>query len=573
MALTRLIHSLTLVNLLFAETQAKLDVCGAAPFNPRIVGGEDAAPGHWPWQASLQIFGSHFCGGSLINEQWVLTAAHCLHGMLPFGVRVSLGRQTLRGENPNEISRTVSRVIIHPGYGSAYDHDIALLRLSSPVEFTAYVRPVCLAASGSVFSSGTASWVTGWGSVREGVPLPSPQTLQEVEVPIIGNRQCSCLNSHDRITDNMICAGLLKGGKDSCQGDSGGPLVSKQGSIWVQSGIVSFGFGCARPSLPGVYSRVSRYQSWIDSHIGSDKPGFVKFISSGADPDSSYTCPGLPSLQTTSPITTKPQQLPSRAVCGRVHNTVDVKNKSTVPPGVWPWIVSLQKNGVHKCGGTFISDNFVLTSAKCFSTPLSDLSEWSVFPSPHPMNGMGNSGISLGVEDITFSNVNGPIALLHLADPGGYSKHIPACLDVYSEISFPIGSQCWVANWESDNEGTASVFLRSFETRVTRCGNAGDLDNICTYPMEIQEFDQGGPLLCKSDSLWFQAAVVTMNESTFAPENVQVFVRMSRYQSFLKDRVSNIAFPERIVRGTSPSFSTSIFMYFTLPIALIFLLM
>lgn len=80
------------------------------------------------------------------------------------------------------------------------------------------------------------------------------------------------------------------------QGDSGGPMVSKQGSVWVQSGIVSFGFGCARPNLPGVYSRVSHYQSWIDSHISSDKPGFVLFTSSGLDTDSSYTCSGLPPL-------------------------------------------------------------------------------------------------------------------------------------------------------------------------------------------------------------------------------------------------------------------------------------
>lgn len=78
------------------------------------------------------------------------------------------------------------------------------------------------------------------------------------------------------------------------QGDSGGPMVTQQGSVWIQSGVVSFGFGCARPNLPGVYSRVSRYQSWINSHIGSDKPGFVQFTSSGLDADSSYTCPGLP---------------------------------------------------------------------------------------------------------------------------------------------------------------------------------------------------------------------------------------------------------------------------------------
>lgn len=88
------------------------------------------------------------------------------------------------------------------------------------------------------------------------------------------------------------------------QGDSGGPMVNQQGSVWVQSGVVSFGFGCARPNLPGVYSRVSRYQSWINSHISSDKPGFVQFSSSGPDADSSHTCPGLPAPVTSDPAIT-----------------------------------------------------------------------------------------------------------------------------------------------------------------------------------------------------------------------------------------------------------------------------
>uniref|UniRef100_A0A673CRP2 Peptidase S1 domain-containing protein n=1 Tax=Sphaeramia orbicularis TaxID=375764 RepID=A0A673CRP2_9TELE len=275
------------------------ELCGITPLNNRIVGGEDAPAGSWPWQVSLQVFGRQICGGSLINREWVMSAAHC------FSRLISLGRQNLQGINPNEVSRTVATIILHPNYDSnTNDNDIALLRLSSPVTFTDYIRPVCLAASDSVFNSGTDSWVTGW------VSLPFPGTLQEVEVPVLGNRQCNCLNGVGTVTDNMICAGLLEGGKDSCQGDSGGPMVSKQGSVWVQSGIVSFGFGCARPNLPGVYSRVSQYESWISSHITSDQPGFVQFSSSGLDTDSSYTCPGLPPpLTTTAPATTAEPEL------------------------------------------------------------------------------------------------------------------------------------------------------------------------------------------------------------------------------------------------------------------------
>ncbi|XP_038565982.1 chymotrypsinogen B-like [Micropterus salmoides] len=254
-----------LMILAVAGSNAQSAVCGTAPLNTRIVGGEDAPPGSWPWQVSLQSNGFHFCGGSLINNQWVLTAAHCLNRARP-DLTVNLGLDTLDLPNTNAMYRTESQ-IKHPNYNTTTnDNDIALLKLSSPVNFTDYIRPVCLAAAGSVFNAGTTCWVTGWGKIQTNISLPSPKRLQEVSVPIVSNSDCN-VTYGGKITNNMICAGVTQGGKGICDGDSGGPLVTKNGSVWVQAGVVSFGGGCALPNVPGVYTRVSQYQSWIDRQI------------------------------------------------------------------------------------------------------------------------------------------------------------------------------------------------------------------------------------------------------------------------------------------------------------------
>ncbi|KAI4900728.1 hypothetical protein NFI96_014369 [Prochilodus magdalenae] len=264
-----------------AGSLAQLNVCGRAPLNLRIVGGQAASPGAWPWQVSLQSpeFGGHFCGGSLISKDWVLTAAHCFPSTNVAGLEVHLGKQNLEGSNPNQVIRGVKKVFRHPSYDSnTNNNDITLLSLNASVNFTKYIVPVCLADSKSTFAAGTKSWITGWGNVASGVPLPYPGKLQEAQVPIVDRKQCNNQLGPGTVTTNMICAGLRQGGKDTCQGDSGGPMVNKKGSVWIQSGITSFGYGCAEPNTPGVYTLVSNYQAWITNTIKKQTlPGFVKF--------------------------------------------------------------------------------------------------------------------------------------------------------------------------------------------------------------------------------------------------------------------------------------------------------
>ncbi|XP_031607002.2 transmembrane protease serine 9-like [Oreochromis aureus] len=536
--------------LLTQESESQLDVCGQPKLNTRIVGGQVAPDGSWPWQVSLQRSGSHFCGGSLINSQWVLTAAHCFR-TTPAGLTVNLGLQSLQGSNPNAESRTVTQIIKHPNYNSGTnDNDICLLQLSSPVNFTSYISPVCLAASDSTFYSGVNSWVTGWGNTGEGVSLPSPQNLMEVEVPVVGNRQCNCNYGVGTITDNMICAGLSAGGKDSCQGDSGGPMVSKENGRWIQAGIVSFGTGCARPNLPGVYARVSQYQTWINSQISSNQPGFMTFTSTGTNSDLSVNCTGLPPVPTTTPSTTTPTTTTTTTtttpvVCGQAPRSSHISGGTSVAiAGSWPWMASLQKNGSHVCGGTLVALDSVLSNADCFSSsPVA--SEWTVVLGRLTLNGSNPFEVTLNVTNITLSNMTGTnIAILRLSAQPTLTDYIqPICLD--NGRTFTEGLACWAAGW-SPGRGGAEEVMQQFQTSVVNCGSSSSSGSICTDVFALQQGDSGGPLMCKQGGSWFQAVVLTAPSPSARRRRetpVMTFTRVSSFDSFLTETLETLLSP------------------------------
>ncbi|XP_062382813.1 serine protease 27-like isoform X2 [Sardina pilchardus] len=266
-----------------AQSDDKIsNACGQAPLNTRMDGGQNAPAEAWPWQASLHS-NSERCGGTLITKDWVISAAHCFSSTSTSSWVVYLGRQSQEGSNPNEVSRTISRIILHPHFNtSTFENDIALLRLSTSVTFTDYIRPVCLAAAGSTFDSGAKTWITGLGTITaSGEPQPSPEILQETQFQVVANSDCQEVYSNDIIYSSMICAQLLRQeGENICK-QCGNPLVIKQGSVWVQVGILFLDGTCFERQLPGVFTRVSQYQSWIKSHITSNQPGFVTSEGSG----------------------------------------------------------------------------------------------------------------------------------------------------------------------------------------------------------------------------------------------------------------------------------------------------
>ncbi|XP_072925991.1 chymotrypsinogen A-like [Hemitrygon akajei] len=245
--------------------------CGVPAISPvisgyaRIVNGENAVPGSWPWQVSMQqTNGFHFCGGSLINENWVVTAAHC---------SVSTRHVVVVGEynkcSPDAKAQfiPVAQAITHPMWNpSTIEHDITLVKLSRPVSFSAEVSPVCLASAYKTFSPGKLCVTTGWGLTRYNAFL-TPCTLQQSSLPLLSNAQCQEFWGN-KIAETMICAGAA--GASSCMGDSGGPLVCQDGGAWYLTGIVSWGSGRCSTQIPGVYARVSELRTWIDQTLASN---------------------------------------------------------------------------------------------------------------------------------------------------------------------------------------------------------------------------------------------------------------------------------------------------------------
>lgn len=261
-------------------------VCGEKPktsphlnkkhdFRISVVGGETAVPFSWPWMVSIHKRSStgfeYLCGGCIISNQFILTAAHCFGS----GIRAySEYIVKIGGHKSSEgIDYGVEKITVHPNYiDGQYYHDIAIIKLSLIIPIN--ISPACLPSEKDFYAPGKNTTIIGWGTTS--FAGQSAEDLQEAVVNVVSNAQCN--HSYARlkqpslprgITAGFLCAGISTGGKDACQGDSGGPLMIKDtsSSAWKVIGVVSFGYQCATAGFPGVYTRVSSYLQWIFNNI------------------------------------------------------------------------------------------------------------------------------------------------------------------------------------------------------------------------------------------------------------------------------------------------------------------
>jgi len=268
------------------STRINPSICGRrlAEINPskvgdsehRVVGGQDATIGDWGWQVSMNISGRLGCGGSLLNNEWIITAAHCVGSSSVSRYSFDIGHHDRFILEPWAQTRRPTKVFRNPTYTSYnFRNDIALFKIPR-VEYVDEIQPVCV-PNGQVEYAGRESWATGWGTTRSGGRVS--RYLQEVRMPFLSDERC--IQKYPRAyKDVMVCAGETGNNADTCQGDSGGPLVVRHlptdpynndqnddgnyaqpsGERWYLAGLTSWGYGCGDG---GVYTRTSAFYSWI----------------------------------------------------------------------------------------------------------------------------------------------------------------------------------------------------------------------------------------------------------------------------------------------------------------------
>ncbi|CAF3825849.1 unnamed protein product [Rotaria sp. Silwood1] len=236
----------------------------------RIIGGESASHHAWSWAVSLRSSGDHFCGGTVLSPSFIITAAHCFEMNTDVtNITIVAGSSTLNtSSNDTSQTRSIAKLYIHPDYDSSIStNDVAILRLSAPLNMSnENIKPICL-PSGIVSQpqDNIGMVAVGWGSTSAST-INLSSTLLQVTLQSVPTTDNGC---RVVIADSTVqfCAGIQTGGKDTCQGDSGGPLMAYVDNVWQLYGITSYGYQCALPGIPAVYTRVTHYIDWIKSII------------------------------------------------------------------------------------------------------------------------------------------------------------------------------------------------------------------------------------------------------------------------------------------------------------------
>lgn len=244
------------------QTSSVEEFCGKAHERigktPKIINGLPSEPHEFPWHVGVRSLsvGSVYCGGVLISQEWVLSAAHCFTELSPNDIEILLGKQDLTKSEPGEQTLEVTEIIRHHKFNPFTMHnDFALLKLNRTVTFSETIAPICLPCDRFQTHEGAQVWVAGWGSLEPNSKFMSP-VLQKTNLTVLNDGECR--DYFGQIPNGALCA-LGEHGQDACIGDSGGPMMyyNKKRCQYEVVGVVSWGIGCGQQGVPGIYSRVT----------------------------------------------------------------------------------------------------------------------------------------------------------------------------------------------------------------------------------------------------------------------------------------------------------------------------
>ena len=501
----------------------------------KIVGGDEAEKNSWPWIVGVRM-GGYMCGGSILNDNHVMTAAHCCDGFSASSVYV------IAGDHNNQVSDgekqyNALKVIMHPKYGESnkydYNYDFCILEVEDMELDKNKKDIVCIPKMGEHVNpssglrgevTGDRCYVGGWGTTSSGGSLSA--SLQSVKIDIFShtfcNEQSSYSNNFDEVSE--FCAGKMDGGIDSCQGDSGGPLVCIDGHNQpILYGVVSWGYGCAFNGYPGIYAKVAAVVDWIEDTVGvTEEPEDENEVTweTGAEhlPTNLNSCASREEEVETE-LTPK---ISGGAVVGDAHP--------------WKWMVRITVDGDHHCGGSIISNEYVLTAGSCcegmsadmfqivvgdYTSAGQDPGEFTVSPSDMTIHPDYNEGWRGDVKAVSNDACILKVPDLGTSAPG-------SCKNCWDTVCLPdkhvsYGSYCWVAGWGAQKKGGAlSKKLRDVGVNVMGpqyCKANSEYDGLVNNAVEFCAGtidadgdgltdggengctgDEGGPLVCVDES-------------------------------------------------------------------------
>ncbi|XP_072949817.1 transmembrane protease serine 9-like [Epargyreus clarus] len=551
--------------------------CGERNEVSRIVGGYETNIDEFPWMAKLIYFKRFYCGGMLINDRYVLTAAHCVKGFMWFMIKITFGEHNRCNSTSRPETRFVIRAIPNKFSLTNFDNDIALLRLNERVAMSGAIKPICLPKDNYSLYVGVKAVASGWGTLTEEGKVSC--TLQEVEVPVLSNEECRKTKyTASMITDNMMCAGYPKTGqKDSCQGDSGGPLIveRKHDKRYELIGVVSWGNGCARPGYPGVYTRVTNYLAWIrentrDACYCSDNMWYLIYFivcaSVGAR-DTFSQFQDVPTYPEKYYHASSDVQLPPcrDCSCGERNEEPRVVGGTGSNMNAFPWIARLIYHKAFGCGASLINDRYVITAAHCTKGFM-----WFLFRvtfGEHDRCASHNRPVTRHVvkmiaHNFTLTELTNDIALLLLSAPLDYSFTIrPVCLPKYTvPENLYTGVTTTVAGWGAVAEtGKWSCLLMEAQLPVLsneECQNTNynkskirDVMMCAGFPETAHKDactgDSGGPLIMENDEHAYELiGIVSFGYGCARKGYPGVYARVTKYLEWIHDNTDDACYCE-----------------------------